>query len=161
DAVHDQREQSDPPREHRAGRIRGRLQRSLRHGPSVNGPAARDKSDTRDGGAYDGGMNRLRVASLQYFIRPVQRFEQFAEQVEALVWTARDYKARLLVFPEYFSCQLLTLNDTREPIHRQIRHLARLEDRIVELMQRLSRESGMYIVGGTLPAVDPPDEETV
>src|SRR5690606_27718093 len=70
-------------------------------------------------------------------------------------------KARLLVFPEYFSCQLLTLNDTREPIHRQIRHLARLEDRIVELMQRLARESGMYLVGGTLPAIDPPDEETV
>ncbi len=106
-------------------------------------------------------MSTLRVASLQYFIRPVQRFEQFAEQVEALVWTAKDYKAKLLVFPEYFTCQLLTLNDTKMTISQQIRHLARLEGRIVELMQRLARESGMYIVGGTLPAVDPPDEQTV
>jgi len=104
---------------------------------------------------------RIRVASLQYYIRPVDRFEQFAEQVEALVWTARDYHANLLVFPEYFTCQLLTLNNTRQEITEQIRHLARLESRIVELMQRLAKESGMYIVGGTLPAVDPPDEKTV
>lgn len=106
-------------------------------------------------------MPRLRVASLQYYIRPVQRWEQFAEQVEALVWTAQDYHAKLLVFPEYFTCQLLTLNDTRMNIRQQIRHLAKFEPRIVELMQRLAKESGMYIVGGTLPAVDPPDEETV
>lgn len=106
-------------------------------------------------------MSRIRVAALQYFIRPVPRFEQFAEQVEALVWTAKDYKAQLLVFPEYFTCQLLTLGNTKEPIHSQIRRLAGLEGRIVELMQRLARESGMYIVGGTLPAMDPPDETTV
>ena len=106
-------------------------------------------------------MSILRVASLQYYIRPVTTFAQFAEQVEALVWTAKDYKARLLVFPEYFTCQMLTLNETRIPIRVQIRHLARLEEQIVALMQRLARESGMYIVGGTLPAIDPPDMETV
>ncbi len=106
-------------------------------------------------------MNRLRVAALQYFIRPVERFEQFAEQVEALVWTAADYDAKLLVFPEYFTCQLLTLNNVRRPIKEQIRLLAGLEDQIVELMTRLARESGLHIVGGTLPAMDPPDDVTV
>ena len=107
-------------------------------------------------------MNRIRVATLQYFIRPVARFEQFAEQVTALVRTAADYDARLLVFPEYFTCQLLTLNNNlNRPIREQIRHLATLEDRIVELMGWLSRDSGIYIVGGTLPAMDPPDEVTV
>lgn len=103
----------------------------------------------------------IRIGTLQYFIRPVNRWEQFAEQVEALVWTARDYKVQLLVFPEYFTCQLLTLNNIRLPITEQIRHLARYEEQIVELMQRLSRESGLYIVGGTLPAIDPPDMTTV
>ncbi|MBM3814769.1 MAG: hypothetical protein FJW20_24350 [Acidimicrobiia bacterium] len=33
-------------------------------------------------------MERIRVASLQYFVRPVQAFEQFRDQVEALVDTA-------------------------------------------------------------------------
>ena len=106
-------------------------------------------------------MKRIRVASLQYMIRPVDSFEQFAAQVEALVETAHDYKCQLLVFPEYFSCQLLTLNDVKMKIDQQIRHLARFEDRIVELFVRLAKQSGMYIVGGSLPAVDPPDEKTV
>ena len=51
-------------------------------------------------------MERIRVASLQYFIRPVQTFEQFRHQVTALVETAVDYKCHLLVFPEYFTVQL-------------------------------------------------------
>lgn len=106
-------------------------------------------------------MPRIRVAALQYFIRPVQSFQQFADQVESLVWTARDYKCRLLVYPEYFTCQMLTLNDVKRPIQEQIRHLARLEGDIVALFQRLARESGLYIIGGTLPAMDPPDDRTL
>ncbi len=106
-------------------------------------------------------MSRLRVASLQYYMRPVERFEQFADQVESLVWTAKDYNCKLMVFPEYFTAQLLTLNNVKVPIKEQIRHLAKYEERIVTLMKRLSNESGLYIVGGTLPAMDPPDEVTV
>lgn len=106
--------------------------------------------------------NRVRVASCQYYIRPVERFEQFEAQVEGLVDTAADYRCRLLVFPEYFTCQLLTTLEKRdEPFDRQVRHLAKLEGRIVEMFQRLAKKSGMYIVGGTLPAIDPPDMETL
>jgi predicted amidohydrolase len=106
--------------------------------------------------------HRVRVASCQYFIRPVESFAQFEAQVEGLVETASDYECRLLVFPEYFICQLLTTLEKRdEPFDRQVRHLAKLEGRIVEMFQRLAKKSGMYIVGGTLPAVDPPDEETL
>ena len=106
-------------------------------------------------------MNRLRVATLQYFMRPVNTFDEFEAQVEALVDTAVDNKCRLLVFPEYFTCQLLTLNDVKRPIAEQIRHLAKLEGRIVEMFIRLAKKSGLYIVGGSLPAVDPPDEQTL
>ncbi|MGE5216006.1 MAG: nitrilase-related carbon-nitrogen hydrolase [Chloroflexota bacterium] len=49
---------------------------------------------------------RLRVASLQYFIRPVETFAQFRDQVDALVETAADYDCDLIVFPEYFTVQL-------------------------------------------------------
>ena len=48
-------------------------------------------------------MERIRVASLQYYIRPVQSFDQFRDQVVGLVDTAVDYKCRLVVFPEYFT----------------------------------------------------------
>ena len=58
-------------------------------------------------------MARLRVASLQYFIRPIKTFDEFCDQVVGLVETAADYDARLVVFPEYFTLQLLTLNDVK------------------------------------------------
>ncbi|MEW5977824.1 MAG: carbon-nitrogen hydrolase family protein [Acidobacteriota bacterium] len=96
-------------------------------------------------------MERIRVATLQYFIRPVQSFEQFRDQVEGLVDTAVDYKCHLLVFPEYFTVQLLTLGNLKRPINEQIRDLARQVPRFVEMMSGLARRSGLYIAAGTIP----------
>jgi predicted amidohydrolase len=102
--------------------------------------------------------DRIRVAALQYFIRPVRTFQEFREQVEGLVETARDYKTQLLVFPEYFSVQLLTLGDIRRPIHAQVRNLADQVGPFVELMSSLARKSGIYIVAGTIPTHGDGDE---
>jgi predicted amidohydrolase len=98
-------------------------------------------------------MERIRVASLQYFIRPVTTFEQFRDQVAALVETAADYRCHLLVFPEYFTVQLLTLGNIKRPIREQIRDLAGQCPRYIELMQGLAREHKVYIVGGTIPVL--------
>jgi len=97
---------------------------------------------------------RIRVASLQYYIRPVQTFEQFRDQVVGLVETAADYKCQLVVFPEYFSLQLLTLGDIRRPIREQIRDLACQAARVNEEMSTLARRFKMYIVAGTVPTQD-------
>jgi predicted amidohydrolase len=102
--------------------------------------------------------DRLRVASVQYWIRPVRSMQEFAEQVEGLVWTAQDYKAHLLVFPEYFTVQLLTLGDLKKPIPEQVRILARRKEAFVELFSRLAKESGLYIVAGTIPVMDDGDD---
>ncbi len=99
-------------------------------------------------------MERLRIASLQYFIRPVQTFDQFRDQVQGLVETAADYKAKLVVFPEYFTVQLLTLGNVKRPIHTQVRDLAQQADRFATLMGDLSRKHGLYIVAGTIPVSD-------
>lgn len=99
-------------------------------------------------------LERIRVASLQYFIRPVKSFEEFEAQVTALVETAEDYKCHLLVFPEYFTAQLLTLGDIKRPIDEQIRDLAGNEPRYVEMFQKLAEENGLYIVGGTIPSTE-------
>lgn len=106
-------------------------------------------------------MERIRVASLQYFIRPVQTFDQFRDQVESLVETAADYKTHLLVFPEYFTVQLLTLGDVKRPIHEQVRELAKQAPRFVELMIGLARKSGLYIAAGTIPVLESENSDTV
>jgi predicted amidohydrolase len=100
-------------------------------------------------------VDRIRVASLQYFIRPVRTFDQFRDQVEGLVDTAADYKCSLLVFPEYFTVQLLTLGDIRRPINEQIRDLAGQQEAYVTVMSEMARRRNMYIVGGTIPVRDP------
>ena len=41
----------------------------------------------------------------------MEHWEQFEAQVTGLVETAADYKCRLVLFPEYFTLQLLTLGD--------------------------------------------------
>lgn len=99
-------------------------------------------------------MERLRIASLQYFIRPVQTFDQFRDQVQALVETAADYKAQLLVFPEYFTVQLLTLGNVKRPMREQVRDLAQQADRFRTLMGELARQHGLYIIAGTIPTMD-------
>lgn len=105
-----------------------------------------------------GGTNniaeRIRVASLQYFIRPVQTFEQFRDQVEALVETAADYDCDLLVFPEYFTVQLLTLGVVKRPIREQIRDLAKQVPTFVSMMAEQAKRKKIYIVAGTIPVSD-------
>lgn len=100
-------------------------------------------------------VERIRVASLQYFIRPVQTFEQFHDQVAALVETAADYDCHLMVFPEYFTVQLLTLGNVKRPIYEQIRDLATQVPRFVEMMAKLAKDNHIYVVAGTIPVLDP------
>jgi predicted amidohydrolase len=98
--------------------------------------------------------SRIRVASLQYFIRPVASFDSFRDQVVALAETASDYKCQMLVFPEYFTVQLLTLGNVRRPISEQIRDLAQMREPFVEIMQELARRLKLIIVAGTIPVID-------
>lgn len=104
-------------------------------------------------------LDRIRVAALQYFIRPVQTFDQFREQVEALAETAADYKCQLLAFPEYFTVQLVTLSNVKRPIQEQIRDVARQVPRFTDLMSGLARKHRMHIVAGSIPVIDDGDDK--
>ena len=99
-------------------------------------------------------MNRLRVASLQYFIRPVADETNFRDQVSALVETAADYGCQLVLFPEYFTVQLLTLGDVRAPIQGQVRNLATYGPSFIEFMSELATRHKIYLLAGTIPVVD-------
>jgi predicted amidohydrolase/GNAT superfamily N-acetyltransferase len=99
-------------------------------------------------------MPSVRVASLQYYIRPVQQFSQYRDQVQGLVETAADYRCQIVVFPEYFTLQLLTLGDLRRPMAEQVHDLANQESRLLELWSELARDNEIYIVAGTTPILD-------
>lgn len=106
-------------------------------------------------------MDRLRAGVLQYLLRPVSSFDAFRDQVASLVEAAADYDCGLVVFPEYFSLQLLTLGDIRRPMRTQMRALAGQVPRILELLDGLARTHKLYIVGGTVPLADPNDSDVL
>ena len=94
--------------------------------------------DGPDGAGGVRAAARLRVATLQYALRPVATFDAFAAQVAAHVAAAADRECRLLVFPEYFTLQLLALGedaryrDARDwPLRARVRELARESPRLV------------------------------
>ena len=51
---------------------------------------------------------RVRIAAVQYLLRPITCIEEFVHQVEFFVHSAKDYKAHFLLFPEFFTMQLLS-----------------------------------------------------
>jgi len=103
--------------------------------------------------------DRLRVGVLQYLLRPVASYEAFHDQVASFVDTAADYDCQLVVFPEYFTVQLLTLGDIRAPMRSQIRMLSAQAERVVASLSGLAREHDIHIVGGSVPVAsrDNPD----
>ena len=108
-------------------------------------------------------MTKIRVASVQYYIRPVETFEEFQSQVEGLVATAADYGARLVVFPEYFTIQLLTTIEAprKLPVPEQVRKLAGIRSRFVDAISGMARKYGIYVVAGSLPTLDDDDGDVI
>jgi predicted amidohydrolase len=95
---------------------------------------------------------RVRIAAVQYLLRPIASFDDFARQVEFFVHTARDYKANFILFPEFFTMQLLSYIHEPAPA-LAVRRLARLAPQYEALFMRLAQETGIYIIGGTHPVI--------
>ena len=95
---------------------------------------------------------KVRVACVQYQVRRIDTFEDFAEQVEYFVETAADYRSDFVVFPEFFSVQLLSQPSLRKlPSDEGMRRLAELAEPFMQLMSRMAKEYGLYIVAGSHP----------
>lgn len=103
-------------------------------------------------------MMRVRVSSVQFQLRPITSFDDFAQQVRWAVQVAKDAKAQLLCFPEYLTGALAALTHAQRRAGVQRSAEASSDplgawgvwtEPYIELFQRLAKTSGMYIVGGT------------
>lgn len=93
---------------------------------------------------------RVRIAAIQYEVRPIASFQEFAKQVEFFIRSAEEYHSHFVMFPEYFTMQLLSY--IREPAPaRAVRLLAERILEYEELFKRLAKASGLYIIAGTHP----------
>lgn len=99
-------------------------------------------------------LPRVRVALVQHQLRGVSAFDEFAAQVTYFVEAAHGYHADFVVFPEFTSMQLLSMDVTRGlPSADAVRHISQLTDEVFGLFSSLARRHGVYIIGGSHPVV--------
>jgi len=90
----------------------------------------------------------VRLCLVQYRMRRVESWEEFAKQSETFVDLASDYKSDFLVFPELFTTQLLSIVDAPAP-SVAARKLAEFTERYLELFTDLAVTYNVNIVAGT------------
>jgi predicted amidohydrolase len=90
---------------------------------------------------------RVRLAVVQYELRPISSFHDFAQQCSFFVKTAAGYKADFVLFPELFTTQLLTFIDATPST---VAHkLDEVTPQYVELFAELARSTRTYIIAGS------------
>lgn len=93
----------------------------------------------------------VRVGTVQYKLRSVRSFDEFARYVEYFVDVVADYEADFVTFPELFTLQLLSMEkDTKSPSQSLVR-LTDYTDQYRDLMSQLSIKYNINIIGGTHP----------
>ncbi|MBP3041122.1 carbon-nitrogen hydrolase family protein [Bacillaceae bacterium Marseille-Q3522] len=86
---------------------------------------------------------KIRVSAIQYKLKTIHSFTDFAEQCEHYVKTAEDFSADFVLFPEFFTTQLLSINRLK------INELPSYTTEYRRLFTELSQKTGMYIIAGT------------
>jgi predicted amidohydrolase len=96
--------------------------------------------------------DQVRVAAVQYQMKRVADFGEFADKVRYFVQTAcQDYAVDFVLFPEFLTVQLLS---SLPPIPAKdgLRTLAeQFTEPVIELMSGLASEFGVHLIGGTHP----------
>jgi predicted amidohydrolase/GNAT superfamily N-acetyltransferase len=95
-------------------------------------------------------MKKVRVCCIQYELRKVRNFEEFAQQCEYFTDVASNYKSDFALFPELFTTQLLSLHDYKGMSPEDsIRKLDKYTEDYIQLFSRLSLEYNINIIAGT------------
>jgi len=91
----------------------------------------------------------VRVCVVQYQMREIRNFSEFARQVEYFVDVASDYKSDFILFPELFTMQLLSFIKAKRP-GLAVRKLAEFAPEYLDLFSKLAIKYDVNIIGGTL-----------
>ena len=91
---------------------------------------------------------KLRVSSVQYYLHTIKSFDEFAQQVKHYVRAALEFETDFILFPEFFTTQLLSIgNQKGEPL--SINELPNFTEQYLDLFTNLAIETKTHIIGGT------------
>lgn len=89
---------------------------------------------------------KLRVSAVQYHLEKITSFKDFEDQVTHYVRNAAEYDSEFVLFPEFFTTQLLSIaNGTTS----RLEELANYTEQYLELFTNLASVTSMHIIGGT------------
>lgn len=98
-------------------------------------------------------VSRIRLCLVQYLMRRVESFDEFARQCEFFVDIGSEYKSDFVVFPELLTTQLLCLVDAKSPADAA-RRLAEFTPEYLELFNDLAVRYNVNIIGGSQFAIE-------
>lgn len=90
----------------------------------------------------------VRICTVQYQMRRIASFDDFAEQCEYFVDVASGYKSDFAAFPEIFTLQLLSFLPNLRP-DLAVRKLAGFTGQYLDLFQSLAIKYAINIAGGS------------
>jgi predicted amidohydrolase/ribosomal protein S18 acetylase RimI-like enzyme len=96
---------------------------------------------------------RVRICAVQYQMRRVADFDEFARQCAYFVDVASDYKCDFILFPEIFTMQLMSFIKAERP-GLAVRKLAEYTPQYLELFSALALRHNINIIGGSIFAIE-------
>lgn len=101
-------------------------------------------------GVFEPSQINVRIAAVQYLLRPVEDWSGFENQVRFVMQAAGDYKPQFVMFPEIFTTQLLSCMDTSN-LHDAVRKMDEFTGRYIDLFKELAAHWNVHIIGGSHP----------
>jgi predicted amidohydrolase/GNAT superfamily N-acetyltransferase len=95
----------------------------------------------------------VRVCAVQYMMRMIKNFDDFAEHSTYFVDVASDYKCDFIMFPEMFTTQLLSFFKIKRPA-KAMRALSEFTPRYLDLFTKLAIKHNINIIGGSHFAIE-------
>ncbi|WP_409291645.1 GNAT family N-acetyltransferase [Peribacillus sp. SCS-37] len=90
----------------------------------------------------------VRICVVQYMMRQIKSFDDFANQVEYFTDVASDAGADFAVFPEIFTTQLMSFLHERSP-SMAVRKITEYTEQYIELFTDLAVRYNVNIIGGS------------
>ncbi|MDD5556002.1 MAG: GNAT family N-acetyltransferase [bacterium] len=90
----------------------------------------------------------VRICVVQYQMRPIKGFDDFAQQCAYFVDVASDYRSDFILFPEIFTTQMLCFIRAKRP-GLAVRELASFTARYLEFFSTQAVRYNINIIGGS------------
>lgn len=91
---------------------------------------------------------QFRVSAVQYHLHTIHSFEEFANQVEHYIKTAEEFGSDFIIFPEFFTTQLMSIGSVYGEA-LTIQELPDFTEQYQSLFILLAQQYKMHIIGGT------------